>query len=95
MKWAMKNFELWCIARNAKFVDPQCLECWFKDKGNLCGLLCRFVTVTRKADGGKYTSRSLYLLLAGLQWKICQANPKESINIFTDVGFKELQNVCI
>ena len=25
-KWAMKNFETWCIARNAKFVNDQCPE---------------------------------------------------------------------
>ena len=34
------------------------------------------------------------MLLAGLQRKICQANPKESINTFTDIAFKELRNVC-
>ena len=42
----------------------------------------------------EYTPRSIYLLLAGLQQIIHQANPKESINIFTDAAFKELQNVC-
>ena len=47
-----------------------------------------------KADGDEYTPRSIYLLLAGLQQKIRQANSKESINIFTDVVCKELQNVC-
>ena len=92
-EWAMKNFELWCIARNAKFRD-QCPEHWFEDKENLCGWLCRFVAETRKADGGEYTPRSIYLLLAGLQRRIRQANPKESINIFTDAAFKELRNVC-
>ena len=59
-EWAMKNFELWRIARNAKFGDPQCIinaqnAAWFEDKENLCGWLCRFVTETRKADVGKYT----------------------------------------
>ena len=92
-EWAMKNFELWRIARNAKFRD-QCPEHWFEDKENLCGWLCRFVAETRKADGGEYTPRSIYLLLAGLQRRIRQANPKESINIFTDAAFKELRNVC-
>ena len=24
-EWAMKNFEMWRIARNAKFVNDQCL----------------------------------------------------------------------
>ena len=65
-EWAMKNFESWRIARNAKFED-QCPERWFEDKENLCGWLCRFVAETRKADGGEYTPRSIYLLLAGLQ----------------------------
>ena len=93
-EWAIKNFESWRIARNAKFGDSQCPERWFEDKENLCGWLCRFVTETRKADGGEYTPRSIYLLLAGLQRKIRQENPKESINIYTDVAFKELRNVC-
>ena len=34
------------------------------------------------------------VLLAGLQRKVRQANPKESINVFTDARFKELRNVC-
>ena len=90
----MKNFESWRIARNSKFKD-QCPERWFEDKENLCGWLCRFVAETRKADGGEYTPRSIYLLLAGLSTeKIRQSNPKESINIFTDARFKELRNVC-
>ena len=50
----------------------QCPECWLKDKENLCGGLCRFIAE----------------FLAGLQWKICKANPKESINIFIDATFK-------
>ena len=36
-EWAMKNFESWRIAHNAKFEDLQCPECWFKGKENLCG----------------------------------------------------------
>ena len=92
-EWAMKNLKLWHIARNVKFRD-QCPECWFEDKENLCGWLCRFIAETRKADGGEYTPRSIYLFLAGLQWKIRQANPIESINIFNDAAFKELQNIC-
>ena len=93
MEWAMKNFESWRIARNSKFKD-QCPERWFEDTENLCGWLCRFVAKTRKADGGEYTPRSIYLLLAGLQRKVRQANPKESFNVFTDARFKELRNVC-
>ena len=42
-EWAMKNFEMWRIARNAKFVNDQCPENWYADKENLCGWLCRFV----------------------------------------------------
>ena len=60
----------------------------------MCGWLCRFVAETRKANGGEYTPRSLYLLLAGLQRKIRLSNPQESVNIFTNAKFKELRNVC-
>ena len=59
MEWSMKNFELWRIARNAKFRD-QCPERWFEDKENL-------LDETWKADEGECTPRSVYLLLAGLQ----------------------------
>ena len=93
-RWAMKNFELWRILLVTRSLKISAHERWFEDKENLCGWLCRFVAETRKADGGEYTPRSIYLLLAGLQRKIRQANPKESINVFTDVRFKELRNVC-
>ena len=89
----MKNFELWCIACNVKFRD-QCPERWLEDNENLCGWLCRFVAETQKSDRGEYIPRSIYLLLAGLQRKIRQANLKESIDMFTDAAFKEFQNVC-
>ena len=42
-EWAMRNFEMWCIAHNAKFVNDQCP---YADKENLCGWLCRFVAET-------------------------------------------------
>ena len=57
-EWAMKNFELWLIAHNAKFRD-QCPEHWFEDKEKLCGWLCTFVAETQKADEGEYTPRSI------------------------------------
>ena len=75
-------------------MNDQCPENWYADKENLCGWLCSFVAETRKANGGEYTLRSLYLLLAGLQRKIRLCNPQESVNIFTDAKFKELRNVC-
>ena len=93
-KWAIKNFEMWRIARNAKFVNDQYPENWYADKENLCGWLCRFVAETRKANGDKYTPRGLYLLLAGLQRKIRLSNPQESVNIFAYAIFKELRNIC-
>ena len=85
---------MWRIACNAKFVNDQCPERWYEDKENLCGWLCRFVTETRKADGGEYTPRNLHLLLAGLQQRIRESNSTESLNIFTDARFKEIRNVC-
>ena len=94
-EWAMKNFETWRIARNAKFVNDQYPESWYADEENLCGWLCRFVAETRKANVGKYTPRTLYLLLARLQRKIHLSNPQESVNIFTDAKCKELRNVCV
>ena len=36
-EWAMKNFEMWRIAHNTKFVNDQCLENCYADKENLCG----------------------------------------------------------
>ena len=45
-EWAMKNFEMWRIAHNAKFVNDQCPENWYADKENFCGWLCRFVAET-------------------------------------------------
>ena len=42
-EWAMKNFEMWHIARNAKFVNDQCPENCYADKENICRWLCRFV----------------------------------------------------
>ena len=93
-EWAMKNFEMLYIARNAMFVNDQCPENRYADKENLCGWLCRFVAETRKTNGGEYTPRSLYLLLAGLQRKIHLFNPQESVTIFTDAKFNELRKVC-
>ena len=42
-EWAMKNYEMWRIAHNAKFVNDQYPENCYVDKENLCGWLCRFV----------------------------------------------------
>ena len=64
------------------------------NKQILCEWLCKFVTEVRKGNGEDYTPRSLYLILAGLQRHIRQVKPSEEINLFQDVVFKSLRNVC-
>ena len=48
----------------------------------------------RKADGTEYTPRSLYLILAELQWHIRKLRPTETFNLFHDPVFHPLKNVC-
>ena len=94
--WAMRNFEEWRRARNLKFPNDTCPEDIFveSDKSKTCEWLCRFISETRKSDGEEYTPRSLYLILAGIQRHIRKLRPLDTINIFEDVQFKALKNVC-
>ena len=61
------------------------------NKQILCEWLSKFVSEARKENGEDYT---LYLLLAGLQRHIRKVESSEDINIFQDVAFKSLRNVC-
>ena len=95
-EWALRNFEAWRIARNHKYPEEQCSSCVLTtaNKTELCEWLCKFVSETCKGDGKEYTPRSIYLLLAGLQRHIRKLNPTTDINIFQDIAFKPLKNVC-
>jgi len=93
-EWAMRNFETWRSARNKRFPDDKCPDDVFHDKETACEWLCKFVMETRKSDGGEYTRRSIYLLLAGLQRYIRRSHLEEDINIFSDNEFKPLKKVC-
>ena len=94
--WAVRNFEEWRKSRNARFPNDLCPEDIFmdEDKSKVCEWLCKFVSETRKSNGEEYAPRSLYLLLAGLQRHIRKLKPLDTTNIFEDVQFKALKNVC-
>ena len=94
--WAVNNFEAWRMARNKEHSDDPCPENVFvdDDKSVICKWLCKFLTETRKSNGEEYTPRSLYLLLSGLQRHMRKLKPLESINVFQDVHYKPLKNVC-
>lgn len=94
--WALKTFEEWRIARNSKFPADPCPEniLTLDNKEIVCSWFCKFISEARKADGHEYTPRSLYLILAGLQRHMRQLKPSDEINIFQDVAFKSLRNVC-
>ena len=94
--WAVKNFNDWRLSRNSIMHNDKCPESIFLDgdKIELCKWLCKFVAETRKSDGSEYTPRSLYLILSGLQRHMRKLRPLEEINIFQDVHFKPLKNVC-
>ena len=69
-KWAVKNFAEWIEARRKKLVEPQkpYREILFTDNAKeLSHWLSAFVKETRKEDGGEYTPKTLYMLIAGLQ----------------------------
>ena len=93
---ALKNFEAWQNARNLKCPEEQCSSSVLTaaNKTELCEWLCKFVCETRKADRSEYTPRSIYLLLSGLQRHMRKMNPTTEINIFQDIAFKPLRNVC-
>ena len=94
--WALKTFEEWRVTRNNRYPADLCPENILvtDDKQILCEWLCKFFTEVRKGNGEEYTPRSLYLMLAGLQRHIRQLKSSEEINIFQEVVFKSLRNVC-
>ena len=94
--WALKTFKEWRVTRNTRYpADPCPEEILVTDnKQILCEWLCNFISEARKANGEEYTPCSLYLILAGLQRHIRQVKVSEEINIFQDVAFKSLRNVC-
>ena len=96
--WAVRNFEEWRKSRNAKFPSDLCpeLNCLaeLEDRGQICEWFCKFLSETRKSNGEEYTPRSLYLILAGIQRHLRKLRPLDPINIFEDVQFKPLKNVC-
>ena len=65
-----------------------------EDRGQICEWFCKFLSETRKSNGEEYTPRSLYLILAGIQRHLRKLRPLDPINIFEDVQFKPLKNVC-
>jgi len=73
--WALKNFEAWQKARNERNIEDACPESIFMNEDNslICEWLCKFITEMRKSNREEYTSRSLHLILSGLQqhvWKL-------------------------
>jgi len=98
-KWAVKNFSEWPNAQNKilaseKQQSPeQVLLC---DNARVhVEWLSAFVKQTHKADGGEYTPKSLYLLLAGLAGGMrIKKGRSAAFNIFSDPSFELFRNVC-
>ena len=44
--------------------------------------------------GQEYTPHSLYLILSGLQIHMRKVRPLNTINLFKDIHYKPLKNVC-
>ena len=95
-EWALRTFESWRVARNAKYTSDQCPSNMFVTGSHkeLCEWLCKFITEARKADGMEYTPRSLYLLLCALQRHIRDIRSNEDTNLFQQPVFHPLKNVC-
>ena len=98
-KWALKNFMDWFNARreSLSFEEKrQALEVLLTDDpSELCDTLILYVKQTRKADGSEYTPKTLYLLLASLQWQIRLNKGRASaINMFSDPRLERFHNVC-
>ena len=94
--WAVKIFDDWRRSRNATATTDLCPENIFNHEDNsiICQWLCKFVTEVRKMMGQEYTPRSLYLILSGLQRHVRKVRPIDTINLFKDVHYKPLKNVC-
>ena len=94
--WAVKIFDDRRIARNTTVSTDLCPENIFtlEDSNIICQWLCKFVTEVRKGTGQEYTPRSLYLILSGLQRHMRKLRPLDTINLFKDIHYKPLKNVC-
>ena len=94
--WAVKIFKDWRIARNTTVTTDLCPENIFtlEDSDIICQWLCKFVTKVRKTTGQEYTPHSLYLILSGLQRHVRKLRPLETINLFKDIHYRPLKNVC-
>ena len=75
--WALNNFQLWMRLRNETKSDNLCpvniLEC--TDPETLSNWLGKFITETRRQDGGYYLPKTLNLLLMGLQRHVRSLHP--------------------
>ena len=94
--WAVKVFEEWRKARNSKFPTDLCPENIFthEDSKIICCWLCKFIAEVRKVTGKEYTPRSLYLILSGLQRHMRKLRPLDTIDLFHDIHYKPVKNVC-
>ena len=88
-EWAVQTVEQWRATRNLKYSSDQCPANFLAsdDCQEICNWLCKFITEVRKADGGQYTPRSIYLLLSGVQQHIRKMRPTEEINFSQDIDF--------
>ena len=48
----------------------------------------------RKVTRQDYTPRSVYLILSGLQRHMRKLRPLDNMNLFKDIYYKPLKNVC-
>ena len=97
-KWAVKNFSEWIKARQKKSGEPQksYREILFTDNAEeLSHWLCTYVKETRKENGGEYTPKTLYMLIAGLQLEMYLHKQSDRVfNVFSDAQFEGFRNVC-
>ena len=97
-KWAVKNFAEWIEARRKKLGEPQkpYREILFTDNAKeLSHWLSAFVKETRKEDGGEYTPKTLYMLIAGLQREMRLHKQSDQVfNVLSDEQFEGFRNVC-
>ena len=95
--WAVGVFSSWVEERNEHNQEkcPMEVLCMGDDK-LLCYWLCAFVKETRRADGQRYTPRSIQMLLSGLQRFInSRKEPSEALVKLTadNPNYRELHNV--
>ena len=96
-RWALCNFEAWRAHYNGLHPDTPCREdvLLTGDANELDYWLSRFVMETRKEDGSPFPSRSIKLILSGLQ-RHMRANSQSPFNIFNkdDHHFRRFRSTC-